>query len=238
MNKGLAYFRNVYEQVPDWVRIMNEYSPKMLDYYTDIRSEAFGDAYITAAEKDALIAAVNAGRFYDRSMVYHTQGSIKKGIEPIELVEYFLVTYLYKGVESALFSLKAIAYSLELKGKKVNYQINNLKKLSDLLVLLKSWFDDSQTGYLDDVLMVVNSQNKDKIKAKILDGGLVDFKQKYLTIIGCYITDLDGEGAREWIEEARSAGIHDSEMADLGYVCILTAGIPTWFELSDSLMSE
>lgn len=238
INKGLKYFKEVYEEVPKWVSVMNDYNSNMLDYYTDIRGEAFGTGYITAAEKDALTAAVNAGRSYERSMMYHTFGAIKKEIDPIELSEYIIATYLYKGLESLKFGLKSIKYSFELKEKKVDYNVNKLENLFDVIKLIITWFAEEENNYFKKLLEVAESGNEELIREKILQNGKISYKQKYLTIIGCFVTELNGEGAEDWIEEAREKGVSDSEMADLGYVCILTAGIPSWFELSDSLKAK
>ena len=66
MSEALEYFKKVYKDVPAWVQIMHDYNPNMLEYYTNIRSEAFKSAVLSDVEKDELIAAFNAGRLYDR----------------------------------------------------------------------------------------------------------------------------------------------------------------------------
>ena len=40
------------------------------------------------------------------------------------------------------------------------------------------------------------------------------------------------------MQKAREKGEQKGELADVGYVCILTAGIPAWFEISDSLLEN
>jgi alkylhydroperoxidase/carboxymuconolactone decarboxylase family protein YurZ len=117
VSKGLDYFKEVYDTVPGWVQKMHDYNPAMLEYYTDIRGEAFCDAVLSRKEKDVLIASMNAARLYPRSMVYHTKGAIDNGITISELVEYFLVAYLYNGTKSLKTSLEALSYALQLKGK-------------------------------------------------------------------------------------------------------------------------
>ena len=49
-------------------------------------------------------------------MGYHTKGAIDFGSTIPELVEYFLVSYLYGGTDALKVSLEALSYALELKG--------------------------------------------------------------------------------------------------------------------------
>lgn len=235
MSKGLEYFQKVYDVVPGWVAKMHEYSPKMLDCYTDIRGEAFADAAISAKEKDVLVAAMNAGRLYARSMVYHTKGAIDKGITIEELVEYHLVAYLYKGTEALKLALESIAYAYELKGKKVTYPENSIETIDDVLDIISDWTKDEEMKYFNEVAKMIKEKNEGA-NEKILGDGKVTSELKYLAMIGCYVAELNGKGAKPWIEKAKELGFSESKMADMGYVCIMTAGIPSWFELSDSLV--
>ena len=38
--------------------------------------------------------------------------------------------------------------------------------------------------------------------------------------------------------KGKEAGVSEADLADLGYICILTAGIPTWFELELTIEIE
>ena len=46
---------------------------------------------------------------------------------------------------------------------------------------------------------------------------------------------LQAAQANTWLVRARAAGVSDGELADLGFVCLLTADIPAWFECCDLL---
>ncbi len=235
MSKGLQYFQKIYDVVPGWIQKMHDNSPEMLDYYTDIRGQAFKGAALTAKEKDVLVAVMNAGRLYSRSMLYHTKGAVTGGITLSELTEYFLVAYLYKGEEALRVSLEAIVYALELMGKNVQYSIKGSESIEDILNLVLQWTRDEELDYLNEVLELIKKKDLNKVEGKILQDGNVSAKLKNLALIGCFITELDGVGAKIWIERARELGTEEKELADLGYICILTAGIPAWFEISDSL---
>jgi alkylhydroperoxidase/carboxymuconolactone decarboxylase family protein YurZ len=40
------------------------------------------------------------------------------------------------------------------------------------------------------------------------------------------------------VSSARRLGATDAELADVALTCVLTAGIPAWFELSDLLIAD
>lgn len=227
MSQALEYFKQVYKEVPAWVQIMHDYNPNMLEYYTNIRSAAFKTAVLSDVEKDELIAAFNAGRLYDRSMVYHTQAALNKGSKLDGLVEYFLVAYVYKGQAALEHALKAIAQYILDKDGVVKQPKAEYASFQEIIAELKEW---TQAPILDQVLA-----NLADPKAAIMAAGAVSESRKYLALVGMYITELDGEGAGPHVENARAHGVTEEELADLGYIIILTAGIPSWFELSDHL---
>ncbi len=230
MSEALEYFRKVYKDVPAWVQIMHDYNPKMLEYYTNIRSEAFKSDVLSDIEKDELIAAFNAGRLYDRSMVYHTQAALNKGSKLEDLVEYFLVAYVYKGKEALEHSLLAVAQYINDKDGKNLEPAASYETLEDVVNQLKEW---TGAPILDKVLA-----NLEDPEAVIMAAGSVSESRKYLALVGMYITELDGKGAGPHVENARQHGVTEEELADLGYVIILTSGIPSWFELSDHLNTK
>ncbi|MBY7144532.1 carboxymuconolactone decarboxylase family protein [Virgibacillus sp. NKC19-3] len=236
MSDGLAYFKQVYDQVPGWVQKMHDYSPEVLDYYTDIRGKIMQDGpVLSRKEKDALIGSINAARLYPRSMVYHTKGAIEHGLSLPELVEYFLTAYWYKGIKALSVGIEAIAYALELKGVKVDFPDQKPQRIESIFQVILDWLQDEDTSFIESVSEAVKSNDKRQIQEMILDYGHVSDKLKYLNMVGNYIVDLRGEAALPWIEKARKIGVKEEELANLGYICILTAGIPTWFEISEAL---
>ncbi|MEN1967833.1 carboxymuconolactone decarboxylase family protein [Lentibacillus sp. N15] len=235
MSNGLAYFKEVYDEVPRWVQKMHDYSPNVLDHYTNIRSEVMQDSALTRKEKDTLIASMNAARLYSRSMLYHTKGAIDHGLTVPELVEYFMVAYLYKGIPALHMSLDAISYALELKGVSVAKGDTELKTLKAVLETIIGLLRDEDTSFLEKLLDMAKMGDSKKIEKQILMDGQVSSKQKYINMVGNYITELRGKDAVHWIDKARLIGVTEAELADTGYICILTAGIPAWFEISDSL---
>ena len=51
MSKGLAYFQQVYDEVPGWVQKMHDYSPIVLDHYTGLRGEIMQDGALSRKRK-------------------------------------------------------------------------------------------------------------------------------------------------------------------------------------------
>lgn len=235
MSKGLDYFKKVYDVVPGWVQKMHDYSPEMLNYYTGLRGEAFSEGALSKKEKDVLVASMNAARLYPRSMVYHTKGAIDNGASIPELVEYFLVAYLYKGKEALRISLEAIYYACELKGIAAQKTEGDVHTLEDILAQIMKWMSNEESTFIEEIISIVKSGDLQAIEEKILNEGKVSSRLKHLNMVGNYIAELRGKEAVTWIEKARLAGASEADLADLGYICILTAGIPAWFEISDSL---
>lgn len=235
MSKGLAYFKEVYDEVPGWVQKMNDYNSKVLDHYTAIRSEIMQDGVLSRKEKDALIAVMNAGRNYERSMLYHTKGAVDFGCTLEELAELFLVAYAYAGESALEKGAIALQYALSLKGTTVSIPEGKLSE-SGLLDLIQSWLEQP-SPIIKEAKDSVGAGKKG-LEAILLADGAVSAKLKHLAMVGSYTTELDGKGAAPWMEQARLAGATEAELAEVGYICILTAGIPSWFELSDSLKEK
>lgn len=235
MSKALEYFKEVYDVVPGWVQKMHDYSPEVLDKYTGIRGEIMQDGSLSRKEKDALIASMNAARLYSRSMLFHTKGAIDFGYSAAELIEFFLTAYLYKGDAALKKAFEAVPYALELTGNPVILPEATPETADDLLGTMIGWLAEGDTSYLERVASAIKEGNMEKVSTLILSDGKVSSQLKHLNMAGNFIVELDGSGAAPWMEKARGAGASEADLADLGYICILTAGIPAWFELSDSL---
>lgn len=238
MSKALDYFKEVYDEVPGWVQKMHDYSPAVLDTYTGIRGEIMRDGVLSRREKDALIASMNVARLYARSMLFHTKGAIDYGYSVPELVEFFLTTYLYKGDKALALSLEAVAYALELKGKIVTVPSNTDETAVSSLQTVIGWLEGEDTDYLKEVLVMIEQGDRVNLETKILSDGRISSHLKHLNMVGNFIAELNGKGAVPWMQKALTAGASEADLADVGYICILTAGIPAWFELSDSLKTK
>lgn len=232
MTDGLTYFKEVYQNVPDWVQIMHDYDPAMLNCYTDIRGQAFKDSpALSAREKDEFISSVNAGRLYGRSMLYHAAAGAIKGSTYCDLVEYYLVAYLYKGKAALELSLQALA---QFVGEEVKAEYPTL---SDVLEQIEAWSKEELplVSGLKKLAGKGYDHTSPEVFSLLMGDGSVRSSRKYLNLVGQYVTELRGAEAKEAVEAALAHGVTLAELAELGYIVMITAGVPSWFELSDHL---
>ncbi|WP_262174722.1 carboxymuconolactone decarboxylase family protein [Saccharococcus sp. Marseille-Q5394] len=230
MSNGLDYFKEVYGAVPGWVEKMHGYRPDALDHYTSLRSAIMGDGFLSGKEKDLLLVGINAARCYERSMVYHTKGAIDGGATIPELIEYLLVAYRYGGLLAMQTSIQSVKNALSLKGLpegQMPYGVCNEHVLSYFLSIL----DEEETWFISNILKAPEELQDDLL----LVSGVVSAKMKSLLMVGIHSTSLQGTEAGKWMEKARVNGATEGELAEVGLICLLTAGIPAWFEASDSL---
>jgi alkylhydroperoxidase/carboxymuconolactone decarboxylase family protein YurZ len=238
MSKGLTYFKEVYDVVPGWVQKMHDYSPNALNHYTSLRSDIMQEGALTRKEKDILLVGMNAARLYERSMVYHTKGAIDGGATLSELAEYLIVPYLYNGTQALKTGVKSLEYALTLKG--IEFQKLNEDEMTteELLLHMMKLLDMEDTTFVENVLKLVKSRNEELLTEYILSDSIVSKTLKYLLMVGIFVTELKGKQAGKWIEKARKNRASEAQLADVGFICLLTAGIPAWFEASDSLIEK
>lgn len=233
LSEGLVYFKEVYGTVPGWVGKMYAYRSEALDHYTNLRSAIMQEGYLSTKEKDLLLVGINAARRYERSMVYHTKGAIDGEATLPELAEYLLVPYLYGGVEAVRTGMESVRYALSLKGLP-DEQIPDNASMDELLRYLLSITEENDGDYLMELLNATEARRNQLL----LDHGAVSAKMKAMLMVGVYSTELQGSEAGVWMELARENGASDEELAEVGLICLLTAGIPAWFEASDSLQDR
>lgn len=231
MVAGLDYFKEVYGEVPEWVQKMHRYKPEILDYYTALRSEAMTSAALTVKEKDGLLIGMNASRHYERSMIYHTKGAIDAGLELEELVEYLIMSYAIGGEKALQLSLQSFNYAIEL----LQDEIEKLSPFASTVEIIRYYGQvSSHAKYFEDLALAVE-KNKN-IMELLLTNAAVTAKLKYLLMIGSYAVLLQNGAVDYWTKKARDHGVREEEMAEVGFISLLTAGIPAWFEMSDALI--
>lgn len=231
MSNGLAYFKKVYDDVPGWVQKMHDYNTNALDHYTGLRSEIMKEGHLSTKEKDLLLVGMNAARLYERSMIYHTKGAIDGGATIPELVEYLLVSYLYNGDDALKIGIKSLEYALSLQGDLDIPEESYEPTFTRIIRLL----GNEDTSYIEKVMELVRSGGRHELEQQLLSEGIVSSKLKHLLVAGTYMTELRGDLAGRWMDAARVCGVTEEELAETGLICLLTAGIPAWFEASDSI---
>ncbi|MCG7343665.1 carboxymuconolactone decarboxylase family protein [Sporosarcina sp. ACRSL] len=230
MSDGLAYFKEVYGAVPEWVGKMHTYRPDALDHYTNLRSAIMEDGLLSSKEKDLLLVGINAARCYERSMLYHTKGAIDSGATIPELMEYLLVAYLYGGQNALQTGIQSVKYALSLKGLPKGHVLY-VYELEYVLRYFISILEEVDAPFVSNILKAPEELRDDLLLVR----GVVSAKMKSLLMVGIHSAELKGREAGRWMEQARSHGATEGELAEVGLICLLTAGIPAWFEASDSL---
>lgn len=238
MATGLEYFKKVYDVVPGWVQKMHDYNPAMLDHYTALRGAAMADGVLSVKEKDILLVGMNSARHYARSMVYHTKGAIDGGASLGELAEYLLVAYNYGGEKALQIGLQSFEYALELTGTEAE-KISHDVTATDIVRYYAHFAStDESKEYYEQLISLFVTGDENALSFKLLESNVVDEQMKYILMTGIYTTVLKNAETDYWAKKAREKGVDEPRLAELGYICLLTAGIPSWFEISDALIQK
>ena len=231
MSDGLAYFKNVYDDVPDWVQKMHDYHAEALGHYTALRSTIMKDGILTTKEKDLLLVGMNAARLYERSMVYHTKSAMSQGATIPELVEYLLIPYVYNGEEALKIAFKSLESALAFQDTAVTED----GSLEEILIRMIQLMRNEDTSFIEKMLESVRTGDPMFVE-NLFNEGMVSSKLKYILMAGIYTVELQGRAAGKWIDAGRDIGVSEEELVEMGLISMLTAGIPAWFEASDSLL--
>jgi len=231
MSDGLAYFKNVYDDVPEWVQKMHDYHAEALGHYTALHSTIMKDGILSTKEKDLLLVGMNAARLYERSMVYHTKSAMGKGATIPELVEFLLIPYVYNGEEALKIALKSLEYAVSFQDKTTM----NDGSLEEILVRMIQLMRNEDTSFVEIMLESVRTGDPMFVE-NLFKEGMVSSRLKYMLMAGIYTTELQGNAAGKWMDASREIGVTEEELVELGLISMLTAGIPAWFEASDSLL--
>lgn len=238
MSTGLEYFKKVYDVIPGWVQKMHDYNPEMLQHYTALRGAAMSDGALSVKEKDILLVGMNAARLYARSMVYHTKGSIDGGASLQELAEYLLVSYNYGGEKALQIGLQSFEYALELTKTDAN-KIPHGTDASGIARFYGQFAQgDLSKAYFEQLANLFDGTDVNALKNKLLETNSVTTQMKHILMTGIYTTTLNNKETNTWAQKAREVGVQEAQLAELGYACLLTAGIPAWFEISDTLIEK
>ncbi|SEN57514.1 Carboxymuconolactone decarboxylase family protein [Paenisporosarcina quisquiliarum] len=238
MATGLDYFKKVYDVIPGWVQKMHDYNPAMLDHYTALRGAAMAEGVLSVKEKDILLVGINSARHYARSMVYHTKGAIDGGASLEELAEYLLVAYNYGGEKALQIGLQSFEYALELSGTPAEKISHDATAIEIIRYYAQFASSDDRKDYYEQLIILFMDDNENALTEKLLASNVVDEQMKYILMTGIYTTMLQNAETDYWANKAREKGVEEPQLAELGYICLLTAGIPSWFEISDALIEK
>ena len=231
MSDELTYFKNIYDIVPDWAQKMHDYHEEALSHYTALRGAIMKNSSLSTKEKDLLLVGMNAARLYERSMVYHTKSAMEQGATIPELVEFLLIPYVYNGEEALKTALKSLECAVSFQDKTTTDD----GSLEEILVRIIQLMRNEDTSFVEIMLESVRMGDPMFVE-NLFKEGVVTPRLKYMLMAGIYTTELQGNAAGKWMDAGREIGVTEEELVELGLISMLTAGIPAWFEASDSLL--
>lgn len=238
----LAYFKKIYDQVPDWVQTMHNYVPNALEYYTKLRNEIMVDGALSKKDKELILVGINAARRYEKSMIFHTKGAIDSGATMEELVETLTPCILSRGIPAWLEGVKAIDYARKYMKRDENVSTNESIETSnerfDTVEEAVEYFKNEADGVeLDWVKKLKNEAEHallhyGQLRKNILRDGHLSRKMKEFILVGINVSERYEKGVEIHVNSAKKLGATNQELAEVALVGLLTAGIPAWFEIT------
>ncbi|WP_028551151.1 carboxymuconolactone decarboxylase family protein [Paenibacillus sp. UNC451MF] len=238
----LKYYEEVYGKVPEWVDMLYHFSPKAMEHYTLLRNEILVDGALPRKEKELILVGVNAARRYERSMIYHTQGAVDAGANLEEIADVVAACIISRGIPAWFTGMKAIQFAAEYLGiegtevKEYNGELPSITSLEDAYA-----YYEKESGLTPSWAQLLEKANPSamvgytNLRNVVLRDHVVSRKLKELVLIGVNLAERYPEGVQVHVNGAKKWGATDAEIAEVSLVCVLTAGIPSWFEISEFL---
>ena len=152
-----------------------------------------------------------------------------------EFIGYFWVAYCCQGEQALLLSTQALALVLQLRGQTAPPALLLAQDVEAVLAQYQALTESDQLSHLNHTIACFHANDRAALEQAVFEQGLLPSKIKLLAMLGNYVVTLQAAQADTWLARARAAGVSDGELAELGFVCLLTAGIPAWFECCDLL---
>lgn len=221
---------------------MHEHRPDALDGYMALRRTIMEEGALSRKEKEWVLVGVNAARRYERSMLYHTKCALDAGSTVAELAEVLLPCILSRGIPAWLEGYKALVYAEEYLGRsdrseRVEAAAPSIATLDDAL----AYYHEEAGGHEPDWVRLMKKyapgtlRDYANLRSLALVDGRVPRKMKELVLVGINLSECYPAGVSLHVNGARKFGATNAELADVALTCVLTAGIPAWFEISDVL---
>ncbi|MGF6952827.1 alkylhydroperoxidase/carboxymuconolactone decarboxylase family protein YurZ [Neobacillus sp. B4I6] len=100
---SLADYNSYYEkevggELPNWVKVLNQFNPSVLERYTDLRRTVLKDNVVSRKLKELVLVGINVAEMYPRGIELHVQGAKKYGATEAEIADVSLVALLTAGI--------------------------------------------------------------------------------------------------------------------------------------------
>jgi alkylhydroperoxidase/carboxymuconolactone decarboxylase family protein YurZ len=100
---SLADYNRYYEkeaggEIPNWVKVLNQFNPSVTERYTDLRRSVLRDNVVSRKLKELVLVGINVAEMYQRGIELHIQGAKKCGATEAEIADVSLVALLTAGI--------------------------------------------------------------------------------------------------------------------------------------------
>lgn len=231
-----------YEDAPEWVSKMEQFSPKAFECYTKLRNEIMADGMISKKDKQLILVGVNAAGRYERGMIEHTKGAIDSGATVEEIADIIATCIISRGIPAWLTGIKSILYAInELDGKRTGIELEEIdlsfKTLEDCLNYYEAEFSGAGPQWVNLLKQFRPNvlHQYSNLRNNILTDHYVPRKLKEFLLIAINVCERYKEGIQIHVTNAKKLGATDEEIAEVSLVGLLTAGFPSWVEGSDFL---
>jgi alkylhydroperoxidase/carboxymuconolactone decarboxylase family protein YurZ len=92
------YEKEVGGELPNWVKVLNQFNPTALERYTDLRRTVLTDNVVSRKLKELVLVGINVAEMYPRGIELHVQGAKKFGATEAEIADVSLVALLTAGI--------------------------------------------------------------------------------------------------------------------------------------------
>lgn len=228
------------EDTLDWESKMQQFSPKAFEHYTKLKNEILIDGIISKKDKELILVGVNAAGRYERGMIEHTKGAIDSGATVEEIADIIATCIISRGIPAWLTGIKSILYAIkELDGKRLNIKPEekdlSFKTLEDCLNYYEAEFSGEGPQWVSLLKQFRPNvlHQYSNLRNNVLTDHFVPRKLKEFVLIAINVCERYKEGIQIHVNNARTLGATDEELAEVSLVGLITAGIPAWVEGSD-----
>ncbi|WP_158599087.1 carboxymuconolactone decarboxylase family protein [Planococcus salinus] len=220
----------------DWAQKMNAYSPKAWEHYRALQDEVLAAGALSRKDKELILVGINAARRYESGMLQHAENALKEGATVQEFVEVLSVCILSRGIPAWLEGIKAIEYAIE-HSDETNASPQEKTEPQEAV----AYFKQENNGLLPEWARIMNDYSPVSLaryaalRQSELTDAAVSRKLKELVLVGINLAERYDKGVQLHINGARKEGATEQEIAEVGLISVLTAGIPAWFEVSGEL---
>jgi len=94
----IHYYDNMFGTLPQWAKVLLDYSPDTLLHYTNLRNANLSDGRVSRKLKELVLVGINTAERYPEGVRIHTEGARSCGATEMEIAECHLTAVLTAGI--------------------------------------------------------------------------------------------------------------------------------------------